>query len=659
MRSLSLTPGLALLKAIIQVRQHTRKDGTLVRAHTRNVQTRGERRELVEKMARRMADGEHVRHASLGSALGAARHASRANGKAAHVYEHADGGWVSTHDETHTQGHAERIVAVKGKARLHRAGKASRSLAHLKGPIMEHHEKPARAPKAKQPKQPAPVSGAAAPALDEAAMRKRDAVLPGERLSYAGAPTVEVHSDPNGNNSIVLKFQGGEPTDGTLEALKARGFGKSRPGEWYAANNPTTLRLANYTRRRYNGLTPEERAQREAWATLTPAEHFDIAHEPLPALGGVKVHDNRAVGLLARAQHLNIPVPPDAAQAVRAYNLGALVALHAQVHAAEAARGEAEKINNNFVDSSTHPMALLATAAHLGVEVSPAEVQQVLAGYVNQHSDLKGAVARASKSAWRTGVLREAGLLSNARNLAEYTTTINLRGPDGSVRQVPHTFKPGQTVLADTSDGWTKKLYADLGRETQKEPMTLVGIVGQPGGSPVVHVLDGQGHLLRLPISEIAQAPTYEAPPAMGDAGGPKLLPEYVGHIAVYRPGGPGGPKREQVQHAFKPGQRVEYPDGEDYRPPPGARRLLGEERRWMQKPRSGILLHIFQGDADAEPMVQVLADNEDRIKTIPASHLEDGVKMNLTYNRLPEVPEELRKAMSPAPSSRLLFARW
>lgn len=171
MRSFFAGPGLqALLKALIQVKAHTRKDGTQVRAHTRNVQSKAERHELVTALSQKMAAGEHVRHATLASALGGARHASRANGKAAHVYEHPEGGWVATHDEGHTAGHKERIVAVKGKARLHQAKGPSRSLAHLHGPIAEHAEKPVPAPKVKPARakaqkkaaEPAPVHEGAA-----------------------------------------------------------------------------------------------------------------------------------------------------------------------------------------------------------------------------------------------------------------------------------------------------------------------------------------------------------------------------------------------------------------------------------------------------------------------------------------------------------------
>jgi hypothetical protein len=147
--SLSLLAFFDLWKAMIQVKAHTRKDGTQVKAHTRNIQSRAERKELVAALARKMADGAHTRHATLASAVGAARYASKANGKAVHVYEHAEGGWVATHDASHTEGHDEKIVAHKGKARLHRAGEASRSLAHLKGPIAEHVAKPAPAPKVK------------------------------------------------------------------------------------------------------------------------------------------------------------------------------------------------------------------------------------------------------------------------------------------------------------------------------------------------------------------------------------------------------------------------------------------------------------------------------------------------------------------------------
>jgi hypothetical protein len=151
-RGLSVDALLDMLKALIQVKAHTRRDGTQVRAHTRNIQSRAERQELVDALARRMAEGDHTRHATLASAVGAARHASKVNGKAVHVYEHAEGGWVATHDASHTEGHDERIVAVKGRARLHRAGEASRSLAHLKGPIAEHVEKPAPEPRVKKPR---------------------------------------------------------------------------------------------------------------------------------------------------------------------------------------------------------------------------------------------------------------------------------------------------------------------------------------------------------------------------------------------------------------------------------------------------------------------------------------------------------------------------
>jgi hypothetical protein len=161
-RGLSLRALLTLWKALIQVRAHTRKDGTQVRAHTRNIQTRAERQELVNALARKMAEGEHTRHKTLASALGAARHASKVNGKAAAVYEHPDGGWVATHATEHHADHPERIEVKQGRAHLVRAGGKPQSLKHIKGAIEEGAPaavvpkvKPAR-PKAEKAENPAP-----------------------------------------------------------------------------------------------------------------------------------------------------------------------------------------------------------------------------------------------------------------------------------------------------------------------------------------------------------------------------------------------------------------------------------------------------------------------------------------------------------------------
>lgn len=213
MRSFFAGPGLqALLKALIQVKAHTRKDGTQVRAHTRNVQTKGERRELVTALSQKMAAGGHVRHATLASALGGARHASKVNGKAAHVYEHPEGGWVATHDESHTAGHKERIVAVKGKARLHQAKGPSRSLAHIQGPIAEHVEKPFT-PKVKPVRPKAPKKPARqAPGTEAAALVDRAKAL-GMRL-----PPKVLEDLANGNQREIESVR---KTLDTLERLRA------------------------------------------------------------------------------------------------------------------------------------------------------------------------------------------------------------------------------------------------------------------------------------------------------------------------------------------------------------------------------------------------------------------------------------------------------
>lgn len=161
---LKLRALLDLWKALIQVRAHTRKDGTQVRAHQRNVQTRAERKELVDALARKMAEGEHTRHKTLASALGAARHASKVNGKQVAIYEHPAGGWVATHATEHHADHPERIVADKGKAHLVREGGKPQSLKHLKGPILEGAPEPV-APKVKpaRPKREKPAAVAEEP----------------------------------------------------------------------------------------------------------------------------------------------------------------------------------------------------------------------------------------------------------------------------------------------------------------------------------------------------------------------------------------------------------------------------------------------------------------------------------------------------------------
>jgi hypothetical protein len=622
MRSMSHRPGLALLKALIQVRQHTRKDGTTVRAHTRNVQTRGERRALVATMAERMAGGAPVRHASLGSALGAARHASKVNGRAAHVYEHPEGGWVSTHDGSHTEGHDEKIVAVKGRARLHRAGEASRSLAHLKGPIAEHVEKPAPAPAPKvkpaRPKAPPPAAEPvpAAPAADAAAARQREAVLPAERLTYPGAPEAVVYHDAN-NHSVVISFRGGVSTAATREALKARGFRYNEVGnDWYAPHTPEAVRLANYTRRRYNGLTPEEHAQREAWDTLTPAKRHAIAYEPLTQLGGAgPQHDNRPHGLLARARGLDLPVSPEMAQAVQAHDHLAMVQLHGAVHAAEGRRGREEELHDGV---DPHPMALLKAASEAGLTFAPDEVQALVARQRPALLAAQTRVAEAQVQAKRRRALDNAGLTGGAQPRASFTAPIQVRRPGGGVAAVSHTFETGQRVL------WSRK--------GQAVPVTLAGIMQKPGQAPTFQVFSDDGQPFNVPVAAIAGAPTYDAPPAQGPADGPRFVDAYTANIEVWEKRGDGaaGVRRP---HTFRPGQRVRFADGRGF--------------------STGVLLFIYQEAGKRQPTFRVVNDHTGEVHAVVA----DNMVRRVTYSRPPAQADELRKALE-GPSSRLLVAR-
>ncbi len=115
----------ALLKAIVQVRAHTRKDGSQVRAHTRTI---ADTAAIVEGLAQRLKHGEAIAHATAGSALTLARHASTANGRPAFAYRHPAGHWVATHDHRHLPHAHHRIVASGGKATLTRPGQPPKPL---------------------------------------------------------------------------------------------------------------------------------------------------------------------------------------------------------------------------------------------------------------------------------------------------------------------------------------------------------------------------------------------------------------------------------------------------------------------------------------------------------------------------------------------------
>jgi hypothetical protein len=526
MRSYFVGPGLqALEKALIQVRQHTRKDGTVVRAHTRNVQSRSERHDMVAALSRRMAGGEHVRHATLASALGGARHASKANGKAAHVYEHADGGWVVTHDASHTEGHKERIVAVKGKARLHRAKGPSRSLAHLKGPIAEHTPKPF-VPKVKpaRPKKqpPAPV---VAP-LDAHGAKQRDRVLPPQRIALEERPTVLAARDMTARK-VVIKFKGALPSLKTAEVLRARGF-EPQPGDqvWLAPLSRRAVQLANYTRRRYNGLSPEEQAAWERWPELHPHERELLAAAPLPRIRerpkdylvpndlteraraagaaygidpqfwrkaqespawqrhlerrvaiaeaaidpGQQEPDDTPHGLLLRAHRLALPVAQDLADAAVKLDHAALANLAGQVEAAERSAGVAPAWepadDRNVRHEPVSPGELIQRAHRAGLTLPRESLQVLLAEKPDETAEALRRVKAAEAAQSGTG-----------------SFTATLRTPTGPVS---HTFRPGQRVLYRTP--WGRVEEATL--QSIDLEKRRVGLVTWRGASVEAPILD-------------------------------------------------------------------------------------------------------------------------------------------------------------------------
>jgi hypothetical protein len=288
--SLPLPAFFDLWKAMIQVKAHTRRDGTQVRAHTRNIQSHAERKELVTALARKMAAGEHTRHATLASAVGAARHASKVNGKAVHVYEHPEGGWVATHDETHTEGHDERIVAHKGKARLHRRGEASLGLAHLKGPIAEHVEKPAPAPKVKKPRpKAAPRQRPEAAAKQTPAVNPKLAGLDNVLHHVEGSHTVAaIHPSKIQVDANAYQFKGGGDSHGVTDRLRSVQKWDYMAG----AMNPVMVHKRND-----GSMYVVDGHQRTGLARRLLAEGHDV-----PALNAVVFHeaDGYTVGEMKR-----------------------------------------------------------------------------------------------------------------------------------------------------------------------------------------------------------------------------------------------------------------------------------------------------------------------------------------------------------------------
>jgi hypothetical protein len=154
-----------LIKALIQVRQHTRKDGTMVRAHQRNILTHGEKKDLVGKMAAALrAHGkldvsEHSAHHVHKAAVEVARKLKR------HVMIHrdADGKLYVQHNHPgntpHMMVYPDLMTAVrdgKGGSQEVYHEDAQRALRAKKGKQIAAEGKPAekKAVEATKPAEP-------------------------------------------------------------------------------------------------------------------------------------------------------------------------------------------------------------------------------------------------------------------------------------------------------------------------------------------------------------------------------------------------------------------------------------------------------------------------------------------------------------------------
>ena len=155
-----------LEKALIWVKEHQRKNGTTVKGHHRNVQTKAERKELIEHIAQRMAGGEHVAHANHASAIGAARNINKTTGKAVHAYQHDDGTWRTSHElpEQHI-GQEGRVVVAHRRAFHVQNGKHV-EFRGVRGPVVLHDpskvkpfEEKIKRPKPRKEKQAPPLEG--------------------------------------------------------------------------------------------------------------------------------------------------------------------------------------------------------------------------------------------------------------------------------------------------------------------------------------------------------------------------------------------------------------------------------------------------------------------------------------------------------------------
>ncbi len=139
-----------LIKALIQVRQHTRKDGTMVRAHQRNIMTHGEKKDLVSKMAAALAkhgkldvSGHSAHHVHK-----AAAEVARQTGKHVVIHRDADG---KLHVQHFTPGGPHMVVFHNGVTRVDNGNKyqevphheAERALRVKKGKQITSKSKPA------------------------------------------------------------------------------------------------------------------------------------------------------------------------------------------------------------------------------------------------------------------------------------------------------------------------------------------------------------------------------------------------------------------------------------------------------------------------------------------------------------------------------------
>ena len=243
-----------LLKALIWVKEHQRANGTTVKAHQRNVQTKAERDELVMAIAKRMADGEHVTHANHASAIVSARAIAKQTGKQVHAYQDHNGLWRTAHGvpEEHAQQEG-RVIAKPGKTTHVVKGK-EHEFKGVRGPVVLHDPEKVKPIKERTKKEKAPKLSAeqakifnqimetASPYYNQAqdrALKAYENIYGVPKKVYWFSDEIIWFNNHDGNQLCVFKDML-EKEDFLKDALEKKGFAATDRNGYFESDNDKT-----------------------------------------------------------------------------------------------------------------------------------------------------------------------------------------------------------------------------------------------------------------------------------------------------------------------------------------------------------------------------------------------------------------------------------